>query len=1066
MPSRIKYLLLLITVTLCHHLSAQQTFVEKLDSLYYLAQQHYQNQQYPQAIQAQAQVVQMLEGTEYFDAYVAQLSMLGSMHEANQNPAQAIEIHSKVVTAIEQQYGPIEMLGTPYTNLILNYIATAQYQQAKDTYKKFDTLYNNLPQIEDVETYLYLAANIREKLQMKYVYSEAELGIAQQEITTCGNYYGTQSPKYGQVAAYIGNLFIFLGEFETGTPYLIQAVAAYKANKYQYPDEYLKALKDLADAYIAVEDHTNAQTIVDTELEFAQSTYGNNQPETAAPYYQLSRINTILGNYAQAEENGMAAIAIIENSQATQNAEYIQYLTNIGSLYTQLGHIQKALYYYTLAHQYTQDFEGHSPTKAYGLAITRLQLASLFIQVDMYDTAKQNILSAIQLLDENWGQENPHSPQGYMVLADLYNSTNMTDSAIWCLKKVNTVLQKIYTPQQFAYTQVYDNLRGIYYLQGKHDSAALMAQKSLTLAENTVGKKHNAYRNFLKQTTQAYIKTNQPQAPQYIQQLITTDRQELRSKLTFLSGDELMGYINTQTAESHHMLAYATAQNPKKFAGELLNNMLLLQGASLRYSNNILASIKKSGNEELLTMYNKLSQLRAALAKEYSQPQRNPATFVWEVEADELEKQLVKKSAAYRDIDQLFTADWKEIQKQLQPTEAAIQFISYDMMAVNETDSIQYAAIVLRPKDKQPHFIPLFNQNRLQNILSSVAPKQMFGTRSSELLQENTINPAAYGDSLYQTIWQPLEQYIAPYNTLYISADGLLHQVAFNALPVNDSSLLIDKYKIVQLLTLKNIQTPPAPKQQTTAVLFGGINYNPQTTDTTAATFSLLPEDRGTTTSFGYLQGTLAETQQIQHLFQTIKANAVLYTANQATEEQFKKLSGQAPKVLHMATHGFFIQEAQENKKIGHKGQNQNVFTLANNPLMRGGLLLAGGNAAWQGKATPKGQEDGVLTAYEVASLDLSNTQLVVLSACQTGLGQNRGTEGVFGLQRAFKMAGANTLLMSLWSVPDKETKELMQHFYSQYVLTGNARTAFEAAQKTMRAQYPPYYWAAFVLVE
>ncbi|MDV7396359.1 CHAT domain-containing protein, partial [Arthrospira platensis SPKY1] len=145
-------------------------------------------------------------------------------------------------------------------------------------------------------------------------------------------------------------------------------------------------------------------------------------------------------------------------------------------------------------------------------------------------------------------------------------------------------------------------------------------------------------------------------------------------------------------------------------------------------------------------------------------------------------------------------------------------------------------------------------------------------------------------------------------------------------------------------------------------------------------------------------------------------------------------------------------------------------FKWSDNPMMRSGLVLAGGNHAWQhGRPLYPGLEDGILTAQDITQMNLRNTELVVLSACETGLGDIQGNEGVYGLQRAFKIAGAQYLIMSLWRVPDEETAEFMEKFY-RYWLEGKLpiRNAFREAQREMRRKYEnkPHKWAGFVLVE
>jgi CHAT domain-containing protein len=165
--------------------------------------------------------------------------------------------------------------------------------------------------------------------------------------------------------------------------------------------------------------------------------------------------------------------------------------------------------------------------------------------------------------------------------------------------------------------------------------------------------------------------------------------------------------------------------------------------------------------------------------------------------------------------------------------------------------------------------------------------------------------------------------------------------------------------------------------------------------------------------------------------------------------------------VLHIATHGFFF---PGGSKVPNA--NDNRFSKASNPLLRSGLALANANVTWSEGLVSSDKEDGVLTAYEIADMDLSNTKLVVLSACETGLGDIKSGEGVYGLQRAFKLAGVNYVVMSLWQVPDLETKEFMQTFYSNCFAGMPIRKAFRETQLAMNKKYQPYQWAAFVLVE
>jgi CHAT domain-containing protein len=220
------------------------------------------------------------------------------------------------------------------------------------------------------------------------------------------------------------------------------------------------------------------------------------------------------------------------------------------------------------------------------------------------------------------------------------------------------------------------------------------------------------------------------------------------------------------------------------------------------------------------------------------------------------------------------------------------------------------------------------------------------------------------------------------------------------------------------------------------------------------------------TVGWKQLSGTADEIRNIQTLFDKNKLNTNAFTQINATEEQFKSLSGNSPSIIHLATHGFFLPDPEKKKQEGFAADERNAFTLADDPLLRSGIVLSGANRVWSGKQPIEGREDGIVTAYEIAQMDLSKTDLVVLSACETALGDIKGNEGVFGLQRAFKLAGVKNMLLSLWKVPDAETAELMKDFYTYYLQDKTAREAFSSAQKDMRKKYKPYYWAAFVLIE
>mgnify|MGYP001801714724 CR=1 FL=1 len=216
---------------------------------------------------------------------------------------------------------------------------------------------------------------------------------------------------------------------------------------------------------------------------------------------------------------------------------------------------------------------------------------------------------------------------------------------------------------------------------------------------------------------------------------------------------------------------------------------------------------------------------------------------------------------------------------------------------------------------------------------------------------------------------------------------------------------------------------------------------------------------------FDYLPGTVQEIQTIDRLFQAANWQTTTKLGLAALEEQFKQLEQeQSPKNLHIATQGYFYGQSKNGRKVPDNARGRII--AANNLLIRSGLALTGANYAWKEEKNIDDLEDGILTAYDIATLRLPDTRLVVLSACETALGDVVNGEGVFGLQRAFKLAGVDEMLISLWKVPDTETAELMQSFYSFYLQNGDASQSLHQAQLAMSKKYRSFYWAGFVLVK
>ncbi|MEM6845842.1 MAG: CHAT domain-containing protein, partial [Bacteroidota bacterium] len=340
---------------------------------------------------------------------------------------------------------------------------------------------------------------------------------------------------------------------------------------------------------------------------------------------------------------------------------------------------------------------------------------------------------------------------------------------------------------------------------------------------------------------------------------------------------------------------------------------------------------------------------------------------------------------------------------------------------------------------------------------------------------------------LYRLIWQPLDSLLSGVERIYYAPSGRLHQINLDAVLHPEGDRLMDRYALVRLSSTRSLALPDNPnpslaQASPSAALFGGIRYGSDSASSPEQSSPAYPNQvaaRPTThslTDLSYLPATEKEVADIKYYLQPPQWDTHVYSDYQATEQQFNQLGAldkqPSPTIIHLATHGFFFEnvvDTTQRNTTRLMDDHLPAYRLSEEPLLRAGLMLSYAQRAWKGDSILEWQkEDGILTAYEIAQQDLSHTELVVLSACETGLGDIRGSEGVYGLQRAFKMAGVDYLMMSLWKVPDAPTRQMMNYFYYSLIEEQmSVRKAFRAAQQQMiEDNYPPFAWAAFVLLQ
>jgi CHAT domain-containing protein len=459
----------------------------------------------------------------------------------------------------------------------------------------------------------------------------------------------------------------------------------------------------------------------------------------------------------------------------------------------------------------------------------------------------------------------------------------------------------------------------------------------------------------------------------------------------------------------------------------------------LNSSVKIRRSILESGNEELIAKYLEWVDTKEALAAYYSFSKKE--LLEQEINIDSLESEANLREKYLSENSEVFkqgfftrSPEFIKLKSSLKPGEACVEIMQIPVYNRTLTDVSEYYALVIKPEVDNPVLVDINSSKELDDKFYK------FYKNSIHLKREDGYS--------YDKFWAAIAEHLDGIDHVYISNDGIYNQINLNTLK-GPSGMLIDEFDISLLTNLSALIDISSTNEKLSsdgeAFLVGFPNYGESD--------AILP-----------LPGTKKEVEEINKTLQNSQFNSQMVLGDMASEDVIKSL--EAPSLLHIATHGFFMEDMSIDDNTPVFGIEPGV--AKEKPMLRSGLLLKGASYTFHGIDHKELSDvnNGVLTAYEVMNLNLENTSLVVLSACETGLGDLKTGEGVYGLQRAFLVAGTNALIMSLWKVNDEATQKLMTSFYRN--LTSNSyKQAFKEAQLDLKNTFPdPYFWGAFVMIE
>ncbi len=880
--------------------------------------------------------------------------------------------------------------------------------------------------------------------------------IAKQSLSLFDELLGAEHPDKAGGMFDLAWMYFQTRDYAKAEPLLSQVVAIKKQVLGENNPSYVSYLEMLAALHVFMEDHGLAITEFQQVADIRKKNMGKDSPEYAKSLHAMAGLHASIGDYRESESLYAQAIEIRRKALGDKHIDYAESLSGLARLYLTEANRNEA-----------NGFSASQGAATYGKAEVLLR-------------------QALQIRKESLGEKHLDYASSLIALADFYRQSKDYPQAEALYKQGLEIYESNPAGQNLAYATALNNLGYLYVLWGKFSEAELLFHQSLSIDEQRAGpdSQRSAMTLFNLASVLGVLGKNQESlnlcqrgnaiVGRLIEKFIAAGTE--KQSLTIINSNNI-GYYGTLSL-IHHRLA-----NDANAVSVALNLVLSRKGIVFDAQARQQDAIARSLDPETKKLWDALSNQRAELAKlMQSKPEKMAAEDYQKRIADyqsaiaQREGPLAAKSSLVAQDLQQRKVTHKEVARILGKEGVLVEHAKihdYDWDHGQWADTWRYLAFILHG-DGKIQMVDLGDAAELEaNIQPALRAVGLVGG-DGDLQQQAT-------RTLHKQLWQPIAAAVGDANQIVFSPDGLLNLVPFAAMQDADGHYLIESRQISYVTSGRDLTK-------------GDLGIKPETELYLAANpkFDLVVQvsptpaseelTRGAVRSAGFgmsfspLPGTAQEAERIPGY---LNGKHTVLTGKEATEDSV--LSVRRPRVMHLSTHGFFLgdqvtisQGTRGAARIDGGKSQPNGDNAApalppgyENPLVRSGLAFAGANHA----GDAKGGRDGLLTALEVSGMDLHGTDLVTLSACETGRGEVKSGEGVFGLRRAFALAGTAHLMMSLWPVSDDVTAQQMQRFYQLYGKKTNPAAALRQAQlatiaelRSKKGQAEPALWAPFIV--
>ncbi|WP_163994609.1 CHAT domain-containing tetratricopeptide repeat protein [Pyxidicoccus caerfyrddinensis] len=854
---------------------------------------------------------------------------------------------------------------------------------------------------------------------------------------------GKNHPSVAQTLTHLAILHNDRGNAEQAEPLFARALSILEATQGASSIEVARALDNLAVFYIDQRRYALAEPLQQRALPILEAALGPNHPDVARALVNLALVYSGQGFHSRAEPLYERALQLQETAYGKNHPEVARMLNKLGRHHANQGMNTRAESLYARALQLQEAARGGNPSD---LADTLSNLARLYSSQGQDARAEPLHLRALRIRTLVLGENHPYVAWSLINLANIHSRQEQYARARPLYLRALTILENALGKEHPDLACTLTNLAIAYSKLGLHALAEPLLTRALALQETALGRNHPDVAQTLGNLAWVLISQHRlTEAVPLLMRALELSEEFLRREAPFLSESRLAPYLQ-RLRESEERLHALLREHPSDASVQRLvfTSVLLRKGRSaeeLAARSRAIHDSLDPGDRDAFERLRELRSQRAGLS--FKGPCKlSPAEYQRRLtdladQGDALEAELAKRSAPLRALTtRLPPADLVDhVAAALPSNSALVEWVTYlDSPRVTggapsqARGQLRYLALVLFP-DASIGAVDLGPADRIDSAVMKLREAMVW--RDSDYRRPTR--------ALYSLAFEPLLPHLGQVRRIVLAPDGELGQVSFEALH-DGQRFLMDRFELTYVPSGRYLLPRPqsAPPSSSVAVFAPSFDATRNAGEKTLAS----------------LPGTREEALAIQRQL----PGARLYLGPEATKQHLLQLHG--PAVLHIASHGTFEGDevaALGTRALGHFGGLHGGAPRLPpaDPMLRSSLILSG----------DKGDSTRV-TALEVAGLDLSGTQLVVMSTCESGRGDVKPGQGVYGLRRAFFIAGAETVVMSLWKVNDTSTRLLMEAYY-RHLRAGEGRTVgLHLAMREVRKKYShPYYWAPFIAV-